>query len=348
MEKYFSCSVAKNGCCSSFNTIYKKDISSKVYIVSDGNDMERTEFFNRLIENFRGFTLSVFNPFYSDSADGIYIKDLNTYILSNGEYHRISPVLSGEWEKYISIVPQKSYSDSLKRKILPLKSAENAFYKESVKYLSAVCEIREKIHREVSDLLQDEKLINFLTRFCARKFRNAEKRGGCDIKLLSTPTPLGIHTHYETMFENYDSVICVTDKSGFASGVILGIIKDYALSEKIPFIISPSFLFSNIPQFLIFPSLSLAIVNEDSDHPLTFEPQKRVNAVRFLHDGENFFNSEKYIALSTIEEKLFKKCIMNLYEGTEKRFNYNYLLKDISDCKSAEQSANELSEKITG
>ena len=82
MKKYFGSAICNKGYVSAYTTIYKNDPSSKVFIASGFDDFERATFFNQLIKNFKGFDISVFNPFFDESADGLYIKNLNTYIIS--------------------------------------------------------------------------------------------------------------------------------------------------------------------------------------------------------------------------------------------------------------------------
>lgn len=256
MEKYFSSAVCRKGYCSAYRTIYKSDTGARVFLLADGNDTERAVFFRRLEKNLAGYRVSLFNPFYDGAPDGIHIKNPNIYILSDGGYGKISPALPGGWEQYISIAEKKSYPASLRKEILSYKAAENEAYKKGCEALRRAADIREKLHGEISLRLDDEKLINFIRRFCLRTFRNAEAKGGGTVRLLSSPTPLGIHTHWDTVFNSCETVISVRDEAGFVSSVILGIIKDYAVSEKLPFIISPSYFLGEIPQFLLFPSLS--------------------------------------------------------------------------------------------
>ena len=96
MEKYFGSVICSCGYCSTYNTIYKKNPDAKVYIVRDGSDLERAVFFNKLTKNLRGYNMTLFNPFYDESVDGIYIKNINTYVLSVGDYNKISPILPTE------------------------------------------------------------------------------------------------------------------------------------------------------------------------------------------------------------------------------------------------------------
>lgn len=341
MEKYFSSIICRKGYCSAFNTIYKKDVSSRAFILSDGDDTERAVFFKRLAENLRGYSISVFNPFYDESPDGIFIKNLNTYILSDGGFNRISPVLPGEWERYVSISESKNYPEGLRREVLKYKALENDYYKKACKTLSGASEVKERIHREVSSSLDEEKLINFLHRFCPRILRNAEKDGAGTVRLLSSPTPLGVHTHWDTVFENFETIISVRDETSFVSSVILGIIKDCAVSEKVPFIMSPAYFSSEIPQFLLFPTANTAVVMNDA--PLPFSPTQTVSAQRFLKDGGD---SEKIKAFSEIERRLLDKCVLNLYEGRDCRFKYNDLIKDCSYSEKAKNKADELTERL--
>ena len=129
MKKFFSCTICSTGYLSAYNTIYKKDTGSRVFIIYGGSDFEKAIFFQQLIKNFKGYNLSVFNPFYDECADGIYIKNLNTYILSDGGYNKIHPILPGIWEKQIDIVKNKSYQNDLIREILIMKSQESNHYR---------------------------------------------------------------------------------------------------------------------------------------------------------------------------------------------------------------------------
>lgn len=343
MEKYFSSAVCRKGYCSSFNTIYKKDASSRVFILSDGDDTERSVFFKRLVKNFKGYSLSVFNPFYDESPDGIFIKNLNTYILSDGGFNKISPAMPGEWEKYISVADDKSYPLALRREIINLKALENDYYKKASEAMRGAAKARERAHREASSFLDDEKLINFLRRFCPRILRNTEEKGGGTVRLLSSATPLGLHTHWNSIFDYYETTVEISGEHSFAGAVISGILKDYAASRKTPFIMSPSCFSEEIPQFLLFPSLGTAVIMSDASHPLPFSPTQTINSQRFLKEGAD---GEKIKAFSNIEKKLLDKCVLNLYEGRDCRFKYNDLVKDYSESEKARKSADTLTERL--
>lgn len=343
MEKYFSSALCRSGYCSAYNAIYKKDASSQVFIINGGDDFERAVFFRRLEKNLRGYSISLFNPFYDESPDGIFIKNLNTYILSDGGYNRISPVLSGEWEKYIEISKSKGYPLALRREILNEKAIENSCYRKACEFLKSAGEAKEKIHAEVSPFLDDEKMINFLRRFCPRTFRDISRGGGGTVRLLSSPTPLGLHTHWDTVFSSCETLISISDETSFISAVMLGIIKDYAQNEKVPFIMSPSHYTGEIPQFLIFPTLSTAVIAEDTSHAPPFRSSTAVGASRFL-SGD--LPSDKIKALSEIEGRLIDSCIASLYEGREHRFGYNDLIKNYSDLDAAEKSADKLAQRL--
>lgn len=348
MEKYFSCILCSNSCCSAYGVIYKSDPTSRVYIVSDGDGLERAVFFERLIKNFRGFGISVFNPFYDGSADGIYIKNTNTYILSDGGFNRISPVLPGVWEKYISIVSPKSYPMQLQREIIIHKSQEKSFYKNACEMLKTASSVKDKIHAEIADSLDEEKLIGFIRRFCLRTLKPDREKPNAKgtVRLLSSVTPLGLHTHYETIFDMCEEVTDIRDCTGFVGSVIMGIIRDYAVAEKIPFIMSPAYFSSAIPQFLIFPTLGTGVTVSDESHILPFEPRHTVNAYRFLYENEKAVQTDKIRALIDIEKRFIDRSVINVYEGRDERYKYNALLEGFSDIDEAKKSADDLTEKI--
>lgn len=345
MKKFFSSVLCADGYCCAYNTIYKKYPSAKVYIVYGGNDFERTVFFNRLIENFKGYVLSVFNPFHSDSADGVFIENINTYIISDSGYSRISPALAGIWEKYYCASYEKNYPLDLRREILTLKAKENNSYKKACGNLKSAAAVKDKIHREFSKSLNDEKIINFVKRFCGKYLKSNLTDGYGEIRLLCSPTPLGIHTHYDTVFEMCENVVSISDNRGFAGAVLLGIIKNYAVTEKIPFYMSPSYFAKDIVQTIIFPKSKLALTVTDENHILPFEASESISASRFFANDFSV-NSDKLNMLTALENKFLEDCVYHLYDGREYRFKYNCLCNDFANGDEAKHNADKLCEKL--
>lgn len=340
MEKYFSSIICSNGYCSTYNTIYKKDPFARVYIVRDGDDIERAIFFKKLTENLRGYNITLFNPFYDEGVDGIYIKNLNTYILSDGGYNRISPILPEIWEKTISITNDKTYPKDLLRDVLIGKSKENNHYKNACKTLNQASLIRERLHNSLSPYLDEDKIVNFIHRTCLRNLKRSTEKGSGKIHFLSSPTPLGIHTHYDTIFEASDNVINITDETGFAGAIIMSVIKNYATKEKMKIYASPSYFGKDFFQFLVFPSLKFTICISDNSHFLPFNPQSQIDTTRFFTD-KSVLTSEKTKALLSVESSLLDKAVLSLYEGRNERFKYNDLVKEFSDIEKAEACADE-------
>jgi hypothetical protein len=230
--------------------------------------------------------------------------------------------------------------------MLILKAYENNCYKKGCEILKNAASIKGKIHNEFSSFLNDDKIINFVHRFCGKNLKNLKSKGVCEIKFLDSPTPLGIHTHYDTIFHNCENVVSICDDYGFVASILLGVIKDFALSEKIAFIMNPSYYGNDIVQTLIFPEISLAITINDEIHILPFEAQEKITASRFL-TSDSILNSSKIEALKSIENKLLEKCVANLYEGRDYRFKYNYLCKGYECEEEAIESADKLYIKLT-
>lgn len=345
VEKYFSSVICSYGYCSAYNTIYKNDSDAKVYIIRDGNDIERTYFLKKLIKNLRGYNISLFNPFYDESPDGIYIKNLNTYVLSNNDYNRVSPILPEIWEKTISITDSKTYPKDLLREVLISKTKENNHYKNTCKILKQASLVKEKQHSTLSHYLDEAKIVNFIHRMCLREIKRTTEKGNGKIRFLSSPTPLGIHTHYDTIFEGCDNIINITDETGFAGTIILGVIKNYAIKEKMEIIASPSYFGKDFFQFLLFPSLKLAICISDTSHNLPFTSQNDINISRFFTD-KTILSSEKIKTLLSVESSLIDKAVLSLYEGMDERFKCNDLIKGLSNKEKAEDSADDFAKML--
>ncbi len=345
MKKYFSSAICNKGYISTYHSIYKNDPLAKVIIANTCDDFERATFFNQLVKNFRGFNLTVFNPFFDESSDGIYIENLNTYILSDSGYSKISPILLGAWEKPINISDSKEYPLDLRREILILKVKENNFYKKGCEHLKTASKTRERIHETVSPYLNDRKVINFISRFCLRNFRDSKERGNGKMRLLTSPTPLGIHTHFDTLFDNIEKVIEIQDVWGFAGSVILGVLKDYAIREKIPFVVCPSYFGGDIPNTIIFPTASICITITDENRVLPFKAYEKICATRFLNSKYLEYD-EKLQSLLSAENTFLDKCVFSLFNGRDTRFKIADLTKGYYDSEKAKETADKLTEKI--
>ena len=344
VNKYFSSILCSSGYCCAYNTLYKQNPSAKVYIIN-GDDFEKATFFSRLIKALQGYSLTLFNPFYDEATDGIYIDNLNTYILSDGGYNKIMPILPGIWEKYIDATENKNYPQDLIREILIYKNQENNFYRTACKNLKKASIVKERLHAELSPYLNEEKVVNYIHRIFAGELKLDPLKSVPSIRLLSSPTPLGIHTHYDTIFHICDKVINIIDDSDFVGSIILGVIKNYALQKKIGIIASPTYFNNSFFQFLIFPQLKYGFCVSDSSHILPFQATKTINASNFLTDG-NKMKHEKIQTLISVENKLLEKAVISIYEGRDERFKYNNLVNGYSKPEEAQKNADILAEKI--
>lgn len=345
MKKYFSSAICNKGYISTYHTNYKNDPSTKVFIANSCDDFERATFYNQLVKNFRGFNLTIFNPFFDESFDGIYIENLNTYIISDSGYSKISPILLGAWEKQINISDNKDYPLDLRREILTLKVKENNFYKKGCEHLKTVSKARERIHETISPYLNDRKIINFISRFCLRNFRDIKDFGNGKMRLITSPTPLGIHTHFDTLFDNVEKVIEIQDTWGFAGSVILGVLKDYAVREKIPSIVCPSYFGGDIPNTIIFPTAGICLIITDENRVLPFEPYEKITSTRFLN-SEYIECDEKLQSLLSAENTFLDKCVFSLFNGRDIRFKIADLTMGYCDSEKAMTSANKLTERL--
>lgn len=344
MEKYFSSVICSKGYSSAFNTIYKNDSSARIYIIH-GDDYERTVFFTQMKKYLSGYNITLFNPFYDEATDGIYIKNLNTYILSDGGYNKIHPVLPGIWEKQIDIVKNKSYQNDLIREILIMKSQESNHYRTASKTLQKASFVKERLHNELSQHLNDDKIVNFIHRFISRELKSISTISKGEIRLLSSPTPLGFHTHYNTIFGLCEKFVNIIDETGFIGSIMSSIIKNYAIRHKIPLIACPSYFNHNFFQFLIFPTIKLVLCISDKCHILPFESTEIVTTSRFFTNPDILHSKNVEILLS-VEENMLQKSIISIYEGREIRYKYNDLTKGYSNPEEAKETAKKLLEKI--
>ena len=344
VKKYFSSILCSGGCCCAYKTLYKNNPSAKVYIIN-GDDYEKATFFSHLVKIFHGYNITIFNPFYDEAIDGIYIENLNTYIISDGGYNKLTPVLPGIWEKYIDATENKYYPQDLIHEILIHKIQENNFYKIACNNMKNASAIKERLHSELSPYLNEEKIVKYIHRIFLRDLKSPSENKVSSIRLLSSPTPLGIHTHYDTIFHICDRVVNIVDESNFIGSIILGVIKNYSIQQNISIIASPTYFNNSFFQFLIFPDLKYGFCVSDSSHILPFQADTNINISEFLTDIR-IMKCEKFKTLIAVENKLLEKSIISIYEGRDKRFHYNNLVNGYSKPDEAQKNAEKLVEKI--
>lgn len=344
MEKYFSSVICSRGYSSAYNTIYKKDPSACVFIIN-GDDYEKSVFFSQMIKYLSGYNITLFNPFYDEGPDGIYIKNLNTYILSDGGYNKINPVLPSIWEKQIDIVKNRSYPADLLREVLFHKAKENNCYLDACNTMKKASLIKERLHNELSPYLNEDKVVNFIHRFKNKELKLMKTHKKGEVRLLSSPTPLGFHTHYDSIFSQCEKTINIVDETCFVGSIILGVVKNFAVRERIPVIASPSYYNNEFFQFLIFPTVKTGLCISDKSHILPFEPTETITASRFFTNSD-ILNSKNVKILLSIEEKFLEKAIVSIYNGRDERYKYNDLTKGYSEPDKAKECAKKLAEMM--
>ncbi len=345
MKRYFSSAVCSNGYINTFNTIYKSKPSSDVHIIYCCDDFERSVFFEQLQRKLPGYNITLFNTFYDDSVNGIFVENTNTYILSDQDYCHITPLLPGAWEKHTNLSEGTEYPPDLVREIIQRKNNENRHYKKACVMLKKASTVKEQLHIFLSPYLNENKIINFIHKLYSRAFRNISGNGNVSTRLLSSPTPLGMHTHYDTIFQYCDKILNITDDCGFVSSVLLGVIKNHTVKNKIDIISSPSYFGNDFYQFIIFPTMKIGICASDSNHILPFSADETVSASEFF-TNRNILDREKVKALLSVESSFLDKAVLSLYEGRNERFRYNNLLSGYSDADSTREKADRFFENV--
>lgn len=343
MEKYYSSVLTSSGLLCNLKILCEKHPESKFYIINDGTDFERAVFFDELIKHFKGYSTVTYCPFYDETPCGIYIKNLDTYILADSPYSRVCPVTPGICENEIVFASSRKITQNEKNQLAKLYSTEKNQYKKAVSLLSLANICKENRNSLLSDYLADDRLINALKRIL-KKLPIPSKKGPPIIKFLSAATPLGIHTLWDTVFENFETVIELQDSDAFSSAIIAGIIRDRLLDENEEFILSPDMFHRTVPQMILLPQSSFAIVRSDENHPLPFAPTYRISTEKFTLVPKAVKN--KCDLLHEAENSYLENAVSCIYEGRDARRKFNRLLLPYSDVENAKKTAKELFERI--
>lgn len=345
MEKYYSSVLTASGLLCNCKILCEKHPESKFYIIPNGTDFEKGIFFDELIKHFKGYSTVIYYPFYDEAPNGIYIKNLDTYILADSPYSRVCPVSSGICENEILFSSRRKTAQNEKSRLAKYYSAEKKEYRKAVSFLSLANVCKENRNSLLSDYLADDRLINALKRILKKMPLNV-KKGQPDIKFLSAVTPLGIHTLWDTVFQNFETVIELEDSAAFSSAIITGIIRDRLLDANEKFILVPDMFHRTIPQMILMPQSSLAVVRSDENHPIPFAPSCRINTEKFTSVPRDIKN--KCSLLLEAENTYLENAVTCVYEGRDARRKMNNLLFPYSSAENAKKTAKELFDKITG
>ena len=136
------------------------------------------------------------------------------------------------------------------------------------------------------------------------------------------------------------------DSAAFSSAIIAGIIRDRLLDENEEFILIPDMFHRTVPQIILLPQSSFAVIRSDENHPLPFAPTYRINTEKFTLVPKEVKN--KCDLLHEAENTYLENAVSCVYEGRDARRKMNRLLLPYSDVENAKKTAKELFDKITG
>lgn len=344
MEKYYSSVLSSMGLMCTYKILCEKNPASQFYIIRDGTISQRNVFFNELYTLLKNFNIIVFSPFFDECINGIYLKTYDTYILSDTFYSKVSP-LSHIFAPHQTYISEKiNLSLESKKELSHLYFSEKNYYKKAVSEIRLAAVYNENRNLLLSSCLSEDKLINIIRRVMKKIPLNV-KHGSPEVRFLSALTPLGIHTNWNTLFENYRTVIEIRDFSSFASSVVLGIIKDILVKSNEYFIFVPELYRKSIPQTILLPQSSTAIVRTDDNYPLPFTPTHRLDTAKALMPDSRV--TARHDALKKAENRCLDAAVLNIYEGHEKRRIAENILAPFSDEEKPISAAKELFSKIT-
>ncbi len=344
MEKYYSSVLTPSGLLCYFKVLCAKHPKAKFYIINDGTDFERAIFFDELNKKLRGFNLTQFFPFFDEALNGIYIKNLDTFILADSVFSKACPLSLGLCEKAISLSRPIKITSSEKTEISKHFLEEKNNYQKAVSLLRLASCCKENRNALFSDYLSDDRAINAIGRIL-KKIPLGVKKGKPEVKFYSALTPLGIHTQWDTIFRNFDTVIELQDNDAFSSAIIIGVIRDRLISGHEEFTLSPSLFHRTIPQIITIPQSGVAIIRADENHILPFAPTHRINTEKFVSLPKAVKNKAEL--LKEAENNYLENAVTCIYEGFDNRQKRNKILLPYCNIQNAKETAENIFNEIT-
>lgn len=314
-KKYFLGANSCEGFYSEFTNCYCPEDNWKAYIIKGGPGTGKSSFMKYIAAQADKAGIECELCVCSSdpqSLDGVILPKLKTVILDGTAPHVVEPVYPGACEKLLDF-GQYWNDDCFRGKeaeILNVTRQNKALHKMASRYMSAAGQLILDNLKISSACTDKEKTHAFAQRLAAKCI---PKKSGCGhewIRFTQGITPLGVVSYSQTITASAKRVIPIADPYGSASGIIIDVIRQYAIEAGYDIIsLKNPFLPSKLYDHIIIPELSLAFVTENEyQHFKTDE--RRIHARRFVNSTQ-LHNSRKRMQFN---RKAVKQLLLSAAE----------------------------------
>ncbi len=307
-KKYFLAANSCEGFLSYFGNSYNPKDGWRCYIIKGGPGTGKSSFMKKVavFAESKGEEY-ILCPCSSDpkSLDAVILPNKKTVILDGTAPHVIDPAYPAVCEEILNF-GQFWNSDKLENtdRVIEITDQNKALHKSVSKYLKAAGQIMLDSYKLALSCTKKAEVKAFSDKLIKK---HIPKKNGIPyewVRFIGGITPEGIISYPETVTNECDNIIVISDRYRACSNIIMNEVRNYCLINGYEIItLKNPFLPSVIIDHIIIPELNLAFVTETED--LYFN-----TSARRIHSRR--FTSNKLLHSNTERLKLNKKITKSL------------------------------------
>ncbi len=284
LPTYFLTANSADGFINGFKSVYDLKDGWRVFLIKGGPGTGKSTFMRKMAEElFNGGEEVQLVPCGSDpdSIDAVVSDSKKICFFDATAPHILNPEYPGACEETIDLGvfwdSEKLYEQ--REKIIELSDKNKELHKLASKVIGAVGQLKRRKNK-ISLMATDiDKTFDFAIKLAKRFIKDGYKKGREKVWYLSAITNEGEIFLKDTVDMLCDRKILIEDSFGTVSGIIMSVIRDYAIDKNIEIItVKNNILPSEQIDHILIPSLSLAFMSGKG-----FDGEERViHSTRFM------------------------------------------------------------------
>jgi len=243
------------------------------------------------------------------SLDGAVFKNNSLALIDATAPHTVEPTLPGLNNKVVSLYDffdnrvLKNYQNEIHRAY----EGEETYKRRAQSFLRAAGMLISSNEKLAARCINKEKLLNFITRLCAREIKGKKLgAGSVKIRYLSTVSESGILMYTDTAEKMCKRILKIEDTNSAVAPLILeAVLKAATMSGFDVYVCLCPLSDNDKIDHILIPELSLALMTSNKFHPIKLENVKTIHTSRF-YDSEKL---KEYAIRSSFQRRAARELL---------------------------------------
>lgn len=320
-QKFFLGANSCEGFVSAFADSYKPTEGWRSYVIKGGPGTGKSSFMKHFAVHAEEQGEEVILcPCSSDpnSLDGVILPGKKAVILDGTAPHVVEPKWPGVCEEIVNLGDfwnGEKLRESAEE-IFEVSNKNSRLHRKASGYLKAAGQVLAEELRFAVSCTDEERCKAFAERICRKLLPNKRNGKGKEwVRFLQGVTPLGLVSYTDSINEHYAARVIISDPFGGVSGVIMQVVREYALAAGYEIItVKNAFLPGSLIDHVLIPELSLAFVTENSTQKFGGE-ERRVHARRFMNVTQLHAHRQRTLFSRRVARELISAACATLKEA---------------------------------